>query len=54
MTREQIESMIEAAEPLIKWLNEEGHPHMVCIVETTGCEVYEGLASHRTFKFAKD
>ena len=54
LTKEQIENMKKAAEPLIKWLNEEGHPHMVCIVETIGCEVLEGLATHRTFEFVKD
>lgn len=54
LTKEQIESMKKAAEPLMKWLNEEGHPHMTAIVTTTDCEIMEGLATHRTFEFVKD
>ena len=54
LTKEQIENMKKASEPLMKWLNEEGHPHMTAIVTTTDCEIMEGLATHKTFEFVKD
>jgi len=35
----------EAARPLIKWLNENYHPHVTVIVTPTSAELLEGLQS---------
>ena len=35
-----------ASLPLIKYLNENHHPHVTAIVTTTSCELLEGLQAH--------
>ncbi len=47
-------SFEEASKPLIKWMNENGHPHMYVIVDPTGAELVEGLGNFRTDEFLKD
>lgn len=42
MTPEQQKSFEEAARPLIKWLNENVHPHHTVIVTPTDAELLEG------------
>jgi len=48
------EDFIKAAEPLIKWLNENGNPHKCVIVRTDGAEVFEGFLVHQTDEFIND
>jgi hypothetical protein len=43
-----------AAQPLIKWLNENAHPHVKVLVTPTSAELLEGVAVHRTEQFVKD
>lgn len=43
-----------AAKPLIKWLNDHGHPHMTIIVSTTHAELLEGVVAINTHEFVKD
>ena len=45
MPKEQTDSFIEAARPLIKWLAENVHPHHTAIVTATNAELLEGQAS---------
>jgi hypothetical protein len=47
-------SFEETAKPLIKWLNENGHPHMTIIVTTTHAELLEGVCAINTNEFVKD
>lgn len=54
ITKEQSEQLLEAAKPLIQWLNDNGHPHTTAIVTTTDVEVMEGIATMRTTEFIKD
>lgn len=54
ITKEQREGMLEAAKPLMKWLNDNCHPHCKAIVEQANIELLEGLASHGTMEFVKD
>lgn len=54
ISEEQRASFIEAANPLIKWLNDNIHPHAKVIVECDGAELVEGLLSHPTTEFIKD
>ncbi len=43
-----------ATRPLIKWLNENCHPHVAVIVENDGAQLFEGVCSFRTQDFIKD
>ena len=54
MTKE-LEALSEAAKPLIKYLNENHHPHTKIIVEPTGVEVLEStMANPKIHDFLKD
>lgn len=44
----------KACEPLVKWLNENCHPHVKVIVEPTGAELVEGQKSVSIEEFIKD
>lgn len=48
------DSFIAAANPLIKWLNENVHPHHTVIVTPVGAELVEGSIAHKTMEFVKD
>jgi len=55
MTQEQQESFKQAALPLIKWLNENVHPHHSVIVTPTNAELLEGACSTgRILDYVKD
>jgi hypothetical protein len=54
ITPQQREELLEAAKPLIRWLNENTHPHCKVLVDTAGLELVEGVSSARTFEFIKD
>ncbi len=47
-------SMLEAAKPLIKWMNENCHPHCTAHVDQTGVELTEGVATAQTAEFLRD
>ena len=44
----------EAAKPLIKYLNENHHPHTTVIVTPINAELLEGCMGMRTLEFVKD
>lgn len=44
----------QAAEPMIKWLAENVHPHHTVIVTSTGAELLQGEMSHQTEKSLVD
>lgn len=54
LSKEQVEQLKEAAKPLVKFLNENCHPHVVVHVEPTGAEIFEGLAVVNIEEFIKD
>lgn len=54
LTREQIEKMLESAKPLIKWMNENCHPHCTATVDQTRVELLEGVAMDKTGEFLVD
>ena len=54
MNKEIKSELLIAAEPLIKYLNENYHPHTKIIVEHTRIEVLEGISSEITFDFLVD
>lgn len=49
-----LEELKAAAEPLIKYLSENYHPHTMALVDATHVEVFEGQMSHRTNEFLRD
>jgi hypothetical protein len=51
---EQRIAFSDAADPLIKWLNENCHPHVVAIVDQGGAQLYEGLASVKNDNYIED
>ena len=53
-TEEQREEFDKMAKPLIKWLNDNGHPHMKIIIDPSSYEVVSGEFATQTFEFVKD
>lgn len=54
ITPQQRDSLLEAAMPLIKWINENGYIHNKVIVDIDSAELVEGVASVLTTEFNKD
>lgn len=54
LSEPQQHEMLEAAKPLIKWMNENCHPHCTAIVDQTRIELMEGVASNKIEEFLKD
>ena len=46
--------MLEAAKPLIKWLNDNCHPHSHVVVDHTSAILWEGVAVVKTEEFLRD
>lgn len=44
LTRDQTESLKQAAQPLIDWMNDNCHPHCEAHVDQTSVEIVEGVA----------
>ena len=54
INKEQQANMLEAAKPLIKWLNENCHPHCEFRVSQNSVELVESVALELTDEFLKD
>lgn len=54
LTDQQIEELQKAAEPLIKYLAENFHPHVKVIVEQDRAEILESSATVITKTYIKD
>lgn len=54
ITEKKHQEMEEAAKPLIKWMNENLHPHTTIIVETNKIELLEGVAFSNITEFIPD
>ena len=54
LTPEQFRALLDAAKPLIKWLNDNCHPHCTARVDQVSVELTEGIATNRTDEFLKD
>lgn len=48
------EKMLKAAKPLIKWMNENCHPHTKIIVTHNGVELLESISVAGTNEFLED
>ena len=53
ITEEQLGSLLEAAKPLIKWMNENCHPHCSAHVNQNTVEITEGKGKTRTDEFLR-
>jgi len=52
---ERMQNLKKAAEPLLKYLNDNFHPHVTAIVTTTSVELMEGICSvPNIYDFVKD
>ena len=54
MTDEQKAEFEKLSGPLIKWLNQNGHPHMSVLIDNSSAELVEGLMVHRTTEHILD
>lgn len=54
LTKEQQAEFQTLAKPLMKWLNDNLHPHVSVIIDPTRAEVLEGLCAFTTTEFVKD
>jgi len=45
--------MLQAAEPLMKWLNDNCHPHCNIIVKSDSVELVEEVCRMTSYKFIK-
>lgn len=54
MNKEQREEFEKLARPLIKWLNDNSHPHTTIIITPTSAEVLEGVCAFPTNDYIKD
>lgn len=53
LNKKQQDELLEASKPLIKWINENCHPHCEATVTSTSVELMEGIAGHHTDEFVK-
>ena len=54
LNKKQVEELNVACKPLVEWLCANCNPHTKVIVEPTGAEVLEGLASVKIEEFIRD
>lgn len=55
MKQEQQKEFEELCRPVIKWLNENVHPHHRVIITTTGAELFEGqMCTPQILDYIKD
>lgn len=54
MSKIERDEFEELVKPLIKFLNDRGHPHMKIIVNTGGAELIEGLIGMTAEEFYLD
>jgi ABC-type phosphate/phosphonate transport system substrate-binding protein len=54
LDKEKLDELEKASEPLVKFLCENAHPHVVVIVTPDGAELVEGVARVKIDKYIKD
>lgn len=54
LTKQQVEEFEVASKPLIKWLNENCHPHVTAVVANNRSELSEGVAAIKCEEFIRD
>jgi hypothetical protein len=54
LTKEQTEEFAELSRPMIKFLNDNFHPHVTVITTPNSAEIMESSARYVTHEFVKD
>ncbi len=54
LTKEKIDEFECAAKPLVKFLNENCHPHVFVVADATSAELFEGVCRVKIEDFIKD
>jgi hypothetical protein len=54
ITEEKRKEFEELGKPLIKFLNDNFHPHVTVVVTPTGIELLEGVCASPVTEFVKD
>ena len=54
LNKKERDEMFMAAKPLIKFLNDRGHPHVTAIVTSGSCELVESVARTVDESYVKD
>jgi len=54
LTEKQREEFKQVVEPVMKWLSDNGHPHVSVTINYSRAELVEGISAHVTDKFVKD
>ena len=54
LKEKQAAEMLEAARPLIRWMNENCHPQYTALVDCVRVELLEGVAIEKTEDYLKD
>ena len=54
LTKTQVDEFKEACKPLVKWLNDNCHPHVTAIVEPNQAEILEGKSVVKIEEYIKD
>jgi hypothetical protein len=54
LNEKQFAELRAVAAPLVKWLNDNCHPHVVAIVDPMRVQLLEGIASQPIEEFIKD
>jgi len=53
LTPEQEKELTELAKPLIKWMNENCHPHTQIVIETNSFQLLEGVIGRQVWDYIK-
>lgn len=53
-TEKERQELLEAAKPLIKYLNENYHPHVMAVVDLTTVQVFECIMVNSTEEYIED
>lgn len=54
ITKEQMAQFEEVSKPLVKFLNDNCHPHVYVIVSPTSAELMDGISRVKIEEFIKD
>ena len=54
LSKDQNDELLEVAKPLIKWLNENCHPHCSATVDCGSVRLAEDIATNKTEEYIKD
>lgn len=54
LNEQQRKDFEEVARPVIKWLNDNCHPHTTVLIEPTRAEVVEGVCAVNTNDYVRD